>query len=221
MNDYLAVSLAYESLPDRIYQVLKESIARNEIPWGTRLVENEIASKLKVSRTPVREAISRLASEGLVTLVPRRGAFVASFTPQMIKDIYEVREALEVLAVELAVPRCTEADIQNLRHTMQAFETALDNDDYALYFEMDGKFHEQLAEISGNSKLQECLRMLDGSTKVTRWMHCQNRELSRVALEEHQNIIAALEKHDRDLSVQLISEHIKRVKFDLLESVGS
>ncbi len=219
MTEYLAVDLAYESLSDRIYQILKDSIARNELPWGTRLVENEIANKLKVSRTPVREAISRLASEGLVTLVPRRGAFVASFTPQMIKDIYEVREALEVVAVELAVSRCTEADIQKLRHTMQAFEAALDNDDYALYFEMDGKFHEQLAEISGNSKLQEFFRILDGSTKVTRWMHCQNRELSRVALDEHQNIISALEKRDRDLSVRLIREHINRVKFDLLESI--
>lgn len=216
MVSNLSAQLINTTLPEQVYRLLKDAIERGELPSGSKLIENDIANQLNVSRTPVREAISRLAAEGLVTLVPRRGAFVASLDHKTIRELYEVREALEVLATELAMPTLESEDVIPLEQTLEQFAEALERDDYQVYFELDRAFHEQLVALSGNSKLQELFQLIDGTIQVTRWMHCDSGEISELALEEHNRIVAALRDHDRERAVDLVRAHIRRVKDDLL-----
>ncbi len=218
MPNPLSAPLINTSLPEQVYRLLKDAIERGEFHAGSKLIENDIANQLNVSRTPVREAISRLAAEGLVTLVPRRGAFVASLDYTTIRELYEVREALEVLATELAVATLRSEDISPLEETVEQFAEALANDDFQVYFELDRRFHEQLVALSGNTKLQELFQLIDSSIQVTRWIHCDTGDISEVALEEHKQIIAALQRGDREQAVRLVREHIRRVKDDLLGS---
>jgi DNA-binding GntR family transcriptional regulator len=204
------------TLTDKIYRILKDGIARHELEPGARLIDKEIASNLGVSRTPVREALSKLEVEGLVTIVPRRGVFVTDPSPKDIKDTYEVREVLEALAVELAVPFLSEDGLADLERTLEDFRTALDHQDHLACFELDRKFHDQLVGLSGNNKLIEIDRLLDGNVQVTRWRHCRDGHRQESAYREHQMILDALAQRDADLACRLVREHIRRVARDLL-----
>lgn len=208
--------LEHLTLTDRIYQLLKDGIVRHKFKPGERLLDQEIASNLGVSRTPVREAINRLGTEGLVDIIPRRGAFVTDLSDKHIKDLYEVREVLEVLAVQRAVPLLQDKDIAVLEQVLKEFTVALDKDAHLTCFELDRKFHDQLVELSGNTKLVEINALLGGSIQVTRWRHCQDGYRHARSLEEHRAILEALAKRDADLASKLVREHIGGVKRELL-----
>jgi DNA-binding GntR family transcriptional regulator len=207
---------AHQTLTDRIYQLLKENIVRHRLKPGARLLDQEIAESLNVSRTPVREALNRLGTEGLVEIIPRRGAFVINLSAKDMKDIYEVREVLEVLAVRLAVPRLSDEDILGLEETLEAFSNALDRKEHLTCFELDKEFHDRIVRLSGNAKLAEINTLLGGNIQTTRWRHCQNDHRQQLSLQEHRAILDALIKRDVDLASELVSDHIRSVKKDLL-----
>ena len=208
--------LEHLTLTDRIYQLLKENIVRHRLKPGARLLDQEIADSLGVSRTPVREAISRLGAEGLVNIITRRGAFVTDLSPKDIKDIYEVREVLEVLAVRLAVPLLRDEHVLALEETLEECSTALDNAAYLTCFELDRKFHDQVVKLSGNTKLVEINILLGGNIQITRWRHCQDGYRQKLSLQQHRAILDALIKRDADLASKLVRDHISSVKRDLL-----
>ena len=212
----LTIGLQHPSLTDRIYQLLRESIIRHELTSGARLIEQEIASNLGVSRTPIRGAITRLAAEGLVDVVPRRGVFVAALSSKDIKDLYEVREVLEVLAVRLAIPLLKDEDISGLEEQVEEFQAALHNREYLSCFELDRKFHDRLAELSGNDKLVEVNRLLGGSIQVSRWIHCKDQRRHEISLQDHRMILDALARKDADTADKLVRDHIGRVRRELL-----
>lgn len=205
------------TLTDRIYEVIKEGIVHQEFKPGERLLDQEIADRLKVSRTPVREAINRLGVEGLVTIIPRRGAFVVDLTLQDIKEIYEVREGLESLAVELAIPLLQDQDIALLHEALTEYAEAMEREEFVRCFELDRKFHDLMIQLSRNSKLVEINRNLGGSIQVSRWRHCRDSAKAELSLHEHQAILEALAKRDGPLASQLVREHIRKVKEDLLK----
>ena len=118
MNEYLP-------LRDVVFNTLRQAILRGELKPGERLMEIQLADKLGVSRTPIREAIRKLELEGLVLMIPRRGAEVAEITEKSLRDVLEVRGALEELAVELACDRITEEGIEQLKVAAKEFEEAL------------------------------------------------------------------------------------------------
>jgi DNA-binding GntR family transcriptional regulator len=209
--------LAHESLADQIYRLLKDNIVRHQLEPGARLLDNEIAESLQVSRTPVREAMSRLGAEGLLNIVPRRGAFVLQMSTKATKDVYEVREALEDLAVRLAVPLLTEVDLRQLEDILNRFSSATEEDDFLTCFELDRRFHDQIVRMSGNLKLAEMNALLGGSIQASRWSHCHDRNRQQASLQEHQAILHALKKRDADLASALVRDHINSVKRDLLD----
>lgn len=212
----LFTGMEHPSLSDRIYQLVKERIIRHELQAGSRLMEQDIADNLGVSRTPVREAIGRLTAEGLVEAVPRRGVFVAAPSVSDIKDLYEVREALEVLATRLAIPLLTDEDISALEQSLSDFQTALEDGEFLASFELDKAFHEKLVELSGNKKLVEMSRLIGGSIQVTRWIHCKDLQRHEVSLRDHRMIMDALVRRDAETACSLVRDHIARVKKDLL-----
>ena len=112
----------YLPLRDVVFNTLRQSILTGELKPGERLMEIHLADKLGVSRTPIREAIRKLELEGLVTMIPRRGAEVAQITEKSLRDVLEVRRALDALAVELACERITPSQLEQLREACDAFE---------------------------------------------------------------------------------------------------
>ena len=127
----------YLPLRDVVFKTLRQAILRGELKPGERLMEIKLANKLGVSRTPIREAIRKLELEGLVLMIPRRGAEVAEITEKSLNDVLEVRKALEELAVQLACERMDEEGLEALKKAAKEFEESLGSEDVTRIAEAD------------------------------------------------------------------------------------
>jgi DNA-binding GntR family transcriptional regulator len=197
------------TLSQRVYEHLRGEILANRLAPGTELSEVALSRELEISRGPIREALSRLAAEGLITMRPRRRAEVRSLTTQELIDAYQVREALEVMAVRLAIPRITEADLARLDDLIDQMAGHAGRRAVADFFAANVAFHETLCELSGNDKLQEMHHRLEG--EIGRF---QDRTLALRgsldgSLTEHRAILAAIRLRDADKAAQLTADHIR------------
>ena len=150
MNDFLP-------LRDVVFNTLRQAILRGELKPGERLMEIKLANKLGVSRTPIREAIRKLELEGLVLIIPRRGAEVAQITEKSLRDVLEVRRSLEALAVRLACERMQAQGLQDLKNAEEDFEKVLGNDDITVVAEADVAFHDIIYMATDNQRLIQLL----------------------------------------------------------------
>jgi len=205
----------YESLPERIYKHLKKDILDGIYKPGERLHETELAEKLNVSRTPVREAFNRLGAEGLVTITPRRGVFVTDLTPKNINDLYELREALEILAVNLAVPKMTGANLERLNGLVKRAKSLNTKENSKQFFELDKEFHDTLIELTGNTYLIDTNNKLGSSIHLTRMMRCDEFSMHEKTLREHEAILEALSNNDVERTADLLGMHIRNVRKEL------
>ena len=153
MNEYLP-------LRDVVFNTLRQAILRGELKPGERLMEIQLANKLGVSRTPIREAIRKLELEGLVLMIPRKGAEVAEITEKNLRDVLEVRGALEELSVQLACDKITEEQIGQLKVAAKEFEAVLKTGDITQIAEADVKFHDVIYEATDNRRLIQLLNNL-------------------------------------------------------------
>jgi DNA-binding GntR family transcriptional regulator len=205
------VTVAFDNLTlsQRAYEHLRGEIMANRLAPGTELTEVALSRQLAISRGPIREALSRLAAEGLITMRPRRRAEVRSLTTQELIDAYQVREALEVMAVRLAIPRITEADLARLDDLIDQMAGHAGRRAVADFFAANVAFHETLCELSGNDKLRETHHRLEG--EIGRF---QDRTLALRgsldgSLTEHRAILAAIRLRDADKAAQLTADHIR------------
>src|SRR5256886_13298835 len=150
------------TLWQRAYEYLREEILSERLQPGTELQEVALSQELGVSRGPIREAISRLAAEGLVTVRPRRGAVVRLLSKEEFLELYQVREALEMMAVRLAVPRLGQQDLATLEGLIAAMSRYAERGEVVQFFEANAAFHAHLLEASGNQKLRELYGQLLG-----------------------------------------------------------
>ena len=205
----------YESLPERIYKHLKRNIINGVYEPGERLQETDLAEKLNVSRTPVREAFNRLGAEGLVTITPRRGVFVTDLTPKNINDLYELREALEILAVRLALPKMTDGNLETMHKLVEKAKSLNTKEDSKYFFELDKEFHDTLIELTGNTYLIDTNRRLGSGIHLTRMMRCDEFSMHEKTLQEHEGILEALSNNDIERSAELLGNHISNVRKEL------
>lgn len=201
MNEYLP-------LRDVVFQTLRQAILRGELEPGERLMEIQLANKLGVSRTPIREAIRKLELEGLVLMIPRKGAEVAEITEKSLRDVLEVRSSLEDLAVELACERIKEEQVQELKKAAEEFEEALQGGDLTEYAEADVKFHDVIYHATENQKLVQLLYNLREQMYRYRVEYLKRSEVHQTLLAEHQYIIECIEKHDKEAAKHAIRTHI-------------
>src|SRR5437763_424255 len=192
----------------------------DRLPPGTELSEVALSRELAVSRGPIREAIGRLAAEGLVTVRPRRGAEVRSITPEELIDSYQVREVLEVLAVRLAVPGITDAELAELDELVDRMSEHAKNGAVGDFFAANVAFHELLCELSGNKKLLEVHRRLAGEIGRFQARTLALRGSLDGSVTEHRAIMAAIRLRDADKAAQLTSAHIRVPAQRLRETVG-
>ena len=153
MNEYLP-------LRDVVFNTLRQAILRGELKPGERLMEIQLANKLGVSRTPIREAIRKLELEGLVLMIPRKGAEVAEITEKSLRDVLEVRRALEELSVQLACEKITKEEIRELERVAKEFQQVVKSSDITEIAEVDVRFHDIIYTATDNQKLIQLLSLI-------------------------------------------------------------
>ena len=158
MDDFLKVTMnEYLPLRDVVFNTLRQAILKGELKPGERLMEIQLADRLGVSRTPVREAIRKLELEGLVVMIPRKGAEVASITESDLQDVLEVRRALEELAGSKACERITKEELVKLKEASAEFEKIIDSGDLTMIADADMHFHDIIYQATGNARLNQIL----------------------------------------------------------------
>lgn len=215
-----------ERVTDTVYQMLRERIVEQRFPPGSKINVEEIAKQLDVSRTPVHEALTILANDGLVEVRPRRGTFVTEFTSRDYEESLDIRRALEVLACETVVVHATDDDIADLKHLVEQMETSVvDASDSAeaarKHDAMNLEFHSRLVRLSGNRRLIATYGDLRAHIKIARAHVDATGWQSRVPVEtqEHLNIIDALSRRDVAALKSALDTHLRRSTASLIEDV--
>ncbi len=203
------VRLENLTLWERVYDHLREEILAGRLKPGTELAEVALSRQLGVSRGPVREAIGRLEVEGLVTVRPRRGAVVRSLSKEEFLELYQVREALEMMAVRLAVPRLTADDVAALQELIETMSKRAERGAVSEFFEANAAFHARLFQASGNSKLEALYRQLLGQMGRYRIRSLILRGNLQRSIAEHAAILRAAKRGDADRAAHLMSEHVR------------
>ena len=215
----LARPLDNRTLWEQVRDRLREDILAGRLEPGAELAEVALAREFGTSRGPLREALGRLASEGLVTVTPRRGAVVTQLSRREFIEAYQVREALETLAVRLAVPLMSDAEVAHLRELCELMARAASGGEVRLFFDTNNSFHEALVRGSRNRKLHEVHRMLVGQMAPYLPRSLELRGNLEQSVAEHAAILAAIQARDAKRAARLLAEHIE-VPQRVLESDG-
>ena len=198
----------YQPLRDVVFNTLRQAILRGELKPGERLMEIQLANKLGVSRTPIREAIRKLELEGLVLMIPRKGAEVAEIREKGLRDVLEVRKALEELSVQLACDRITPEQISELEKAAAEFGRASKYEDVTEIAQADVKFHDVIYQASDNQRLMQLLNNLGEQMYRYRVEYLKNAAVFGQLVEEHEKLIRHIKNHEKEMAVKIICEHI-------------
>lgn len=206
------------SLGGRVFQKIRGDILNGKYKENDELRENTIGKELGVSRTPVREALRQLELEGLVTIIPNRGAYVTGISHKDIWDIYVIRSMLEGLCARWAAGNITEEQLDELEETLllsefqMKKESGINTDQVAA---LDGRFHAILYEASGSRILSHVLSDFHNYVQTARRSSIVSEERARKSIREHRQILRAIKDRDEDLAEQLANEHIIHVMQNL------
>ncbi|SHJ93076.1 GntR family transcriptional regulator [Hespellia stercorisuis] len=206
------------SLSGRVFQKIREDILKGRYQEHDELRENTIGKELGVSRTPVREALRQLELEGLVTIVPNRGAYVTGITRKDVKDIYAIRSMLEGLCARWATEHITEEQLTELEEIIMLAEFYTKKEDtqnIEQVMEFDAKFHTVLYEASDSRILAHVLKDFHKYVQLARKSSVISEERARKSIREHKQILRAIKEKDADMAEQLANEHVHRVMQNL------
>ena len=212
-----------ESRPIReiAYEVLKKAIITGEIPAGERIVETDYADRLHISRTPLREALRKLERDGLVEYVMRRGVVVRAFTIEDVKEIYTIRNALEMLTLPAIVEKATAEDIASLREKLAEMDKLQEKDDVEALSPLAREFHTSLTAICGQKRI---LRVIEGQDEyIRRFSAMAIRQESRrsAAHQEHHLLVDYVESKDLERFSALMKQHIERSMENCLTALAA
>lgn len=208
----------HKPLKERVYKLLKESILNGDLEPGQKLSQDWLAKQMKVSRMPIRQAIERLKTEGLIESTPYKESKVANFSREDIKEIYSVRALLESYSARLAVSGIRVTDLNELKTINKKMEEYFLEKNYRKLNITNKKFHLTIYNRSGNNRLYSIIENLwDNFPKGLFWNFS---ERVRNSIIEHQKIIKAIEKKDEQAVEQMIFQHIENTKDRLLKIIG-
>ena len=197
------------SLRGRVFQSIREDILSGRYEQNTELKEAAIGAELGVSRTPVREALRQLELEGLVTIIPNRGAYVNMITAKDVQDIYVIRSMLEGLCARWATQSITAEQLDSMEETLCLSEYHTSKKNYEKLYELDSLFHEQLYEAGGSRILNHILSDFHDYVKMVRKATIPTSSRSVTSTEEHRAIFEAIKEKDPDKAEALAKEHVK------------
>ena len=210
---------AYLPLRDVVFQTLRQAILKGELQPGERLMEIKLAERLGVSRTPIREAIRKLELEGLVVMIPRKGAAVANITDKDTKDVLEVRRTLEMFAVEVACDRITPEQLVQLKEAAKAFEASNGSMDLIRIAETDMHFHEIIYEATHNERLVQMLNNLRENMYRYRIEYLKDPNYYNSLVAEHQEILDAVENGDKERARVCMRDHIDNQQLAVISKI--
>ena len=203
-RDSLAAPALYEQVAER----LRTRIFAHELAPGAWVDEQAIASEYGISRTPLREALKVLASEGLVTLKPRRGCYVTELSEEDLDEIFPVMALLEGRCAQEATAKASPADIARLSEIHKALEQHAANNDADRFFDANQRFHSVLQELAGNNWLRQLIEETRKFIRLTRRDSLNLEGRLKQSLNEHRSILAAIQRGDADLAASLMHDHI-------------
>ena len=201
MNEFLP-------LRDVVFNTLRQAILTGELKPGERLMEIHLANKLGVSRTPIREAIRKLELEGLVTMIPRRGAEVAQITEKSMNDVLEVRRAVDALCVELACERISDEELERLRVACDEFAEQVKIKDVKKIAQADVALHNIIVEATGNQRLISLVNTLSEQMYRYRFEYIKDFTQHESLIEEHRVIYESIVKKDKKTAADAAKLHI-------------
>jgi DNA-binding GntR family transcriptional regulator len=203
-----APAIPRESLHDKVVARLRDMIVEGELAAGSRISERDLCLSFGISRTPLREALKVLAREGLIDLLPHRGARVAQLGPGDIEDMFQVMAALEALSGRLACERITDAELGEIRALHFEMLACHARRNLPDYFRLNQAIHEAILDAARNPVLAASYRSLAGRIRRARYMANMSDTRWREAVEEHAAILAALEARDGTRLARLLAEHL-------------
>ena len=212
MDDFLP-------LRDVVFKTLRQAILTGDLKPGERLMEIHLANKLGVSRTPIREAIRKLELEGLVIMVPRRGAQVAQITEKSMSDVLEVRRALDELAVELACLRITDEEKEHLKEACLHFEKVVVTNDVREIAKADVAFHDIIFSSTGNARLTQMVNNLAEQMYRYRYEYIKDEKQHDMLVLEHRKIYESIVANDTDSAKEAIRIHIENQEKAILRQI--
>lgn len=209
VGDTWVVTLAaMNRLSETLREAIEEEVATGKLAPGTHLDEIELARRFGVSRTPIREALSLLAGEGVVEIRPRRGAVVAQITPQRLVEMFEVMAELEAMCARLAARRITHDELQGLEQAHENCRSASQSVDSDAYFYANEHFHHAIYQASHNRFLSDQAHALQRRLRPYRRLQLRVRNRLGKSFEEHQSILDALRAGDAERAVDAIRGHV-------------
>ncbi len=209
----------YLPLRDVVFQTLRKAILRGELKPGERLMEIALANKLGVSRTPVREAIRMLEQEGLVIMIPRKGAQVAQITMKDLNDVLEVRMGLEELAMQFACKRITPEQVAELRRALLEIERLLATDDVTALAQADVDFHDIIYRATDNRRLNQIINNVREQMYRYRVEYLKDSRIRGTLLQEHREIYQAVAARDTEKARAYIRQHIMNQQQSIARSI--
>lgn len=193
-----------ESIAAQVYSILKDQITEGEYLPGEKISEQTVADRLEISRSPVREAIRRLANEGLIDYYPNRGAFVKNYSSKNVSDSFEVRLLLEKYAIAHIDPVLREKNAGEMRAMQQKLKTAARTD----YMQLDAELHEGIVKLCGNDALLSIYRLLYSQILTFREISLVDEAMFRLATRSHLAILDAILDGNDERALRIITKHL-------------
>lgn len=220
MGDKFDVTMdEFLPLRDVVFNTLRKAILTGELKPGERLMEIHLANRLGVSRTPIREAIRKLELEGLVIMIPRRGAEVAQITEKSLKDVLEVRRALDALCVELACDRIDEEATQQLKKACEEFERATETKDATTIAKADVELHDIIVRATGNQRLIQLINNLSEQMYRYRFEYIKDENRHDNLIDEHRMIYESIVKRDKESAARAAKIHIDNQEKSIIRQI--
>lgn len=212
MNEYLP-------LRDVVFNTLRQAILKGELEPGERLMEIQLAERLGVSRTPIREAIRKLELEGLVLMIPRKGAEVAEISEKSLREVLEVRRSLEELAIELACQRITPEELTALEEAENRFARAVEDGEVMAIAESDENYHELIYQATANDRLVQILNNLREQMYRYRLEYIKDEDRRQILVVEHEHILRAVRRRDIADATSAVREHIDNQQLTITKNL--
>ena len=217
-TDFEVTMDEYLPLRDVVFNTLRQAILRGELKPGERLMEIQLANKLGVSRTPIREAIRKLELEGLVSIIPNKGAYVTGITRKDVEDIYAIRSLLEGLCARWATAHITEKQLDALEENIYLSEFHASKGHAQKLTELDDQFHDILYEACSSKMLEHQLRDFHEYVRRMRKQNLSGSERGLEAVLEHKQIMEAIRRKDADRAQELAALHMRNAYDNMIKN---
>jgi DNA-binding GntR family transcriptional regulator len=198
-----------KNLRQLVYESVRDFVTSSNVPPGAKIDEEKLADELGVSKTPIREALSKLAHDGFVDIIPNRGSFKATLSKENIREVMELRDGIEGIAAYLAAQHVTPEDIKRMKDLHKPYKGAGLMRNFGTYVKADQEFHAILFRLSGNTRIIQMIDAINRFNIQLREELFRNPKRVRISIKGHEEIIKALEKKDGDKAERILKTSIR------------